>query len=485
MLRPLQAPPADSTGELRTFPGTLPSRSEIGLGARGRGLGCVVLCGGLGTRLQSVLEGRPKSMAEVAGRPFLEWLLLALRRQGLTQITLATGHLGEQILARLGNGAELGVRLTYSQEESPLGTGGALRLALEHTTGDRILVLNGDTYCRLDLDRLLTAHAESRARATLQLAFVDDSSRYGTVQVTDSGVVTDFVEKRVGEAPGWVSAGVCVVERSVLTDVAAGTAFSIEADLLPRLAEDGRLRALAGSGPFVDIGTPTSFAGAAGVLGEELSGLASPAPASGTALVRRRLADSIAVKQEAMAHCAGAVVDAAELIAAAYATGGKLLLCGNGGSAGDCQHMAAELMSRLRSDVARRALPAIALTTDTSFLTAFANDYGYEDVFARQVEGLAGPRDVVLGISTSGGSVNVTRALAAAQRLGARTVALTGAGGSMASTADVTVEIPSRNTQLVQECMLSIEHIVCELVEDALFGGRELGGAHDDQGDAA
>jgi phosphoheptose isomerase len=484
MLRPLQAPPGVPTGELRPFPGTLLSRAEVGVGARRRGLGCVVLCGGFGTRLQSVLASRPKSLAEVAGRPFLEWLLLALRRQGVTRVTLATGHLGDQIRGHLGNGAELGVRLTYSHEDTPLGTGGAVRLALEETPGDRILVLNGDTYCRLDLDRLLTAHVESRAQATLQLAFVDDSTRYGTVQVTDSGLVTAFAEKK-GEAPGWISAGVCVLERSVLDGIAPGTAISIETDILPGLAEDGKLRALAGSGPFVDIGTPSSFAGAEDVLGRELAALDTPAPSSGTALVRRRLGDSIALKQQVLAQCAGSVVDAAELIASAYAAGGKLLLCGNGGSAGDCQHMAAELMSRLRSDVERRALPAVALTTDTSFLTAFANDYGYDDVFARQVEGLAGPHDVLLGISTSGNSVNVTRALTAARRAGARTIALTGDGGSMAKDADVAVEIPSRNTQLVQECMLSIEHILCELVEDALFGGRDLGGAHDDHGDAA
>ena len=484
MLRPLQAPAGVPTGELRPFPGTLTSRSDIGVGARGRGLGCVVLCGGLGTRLQSVLVGRPKSMAEVGSRPFLEWLLLALQRQGVTRITLATGHLGDQIRGHLGNGADLAVRLTYSQEDSPLGTGGAVRLALEETPGDRILVVNGDTYCRLDLDRLLTTHVESRALATLQLAFVDDSSRFGTVQVTDSGLVTAFTEKRT-EGPGWISAGVCVFERSVFDGITSGTTFSIETDVLPHLAEEGRLRSVVGSGPFVDIGTPASFAGAGSALGEELATLAGPARSTGTALVRRRLTDSVAVKQQVMAQCAGSIVDAAELIASAYRAGGKLLLCGNGGSAGDCQHMAAELMSRLRSDVERRSLPAIALTTDTSFLTAFANDYGYDDVFARQVEGLAAPHDVLLGISTSGGSVNVTRALAAAERLGARTIALTGAGGAMAKAADVAVEIPSRNTQLVQECMLSIEHIICELVEDALFGGRDLGGAPDQNGDAA
>jgi D-sedoheptulose 7-phosphate isomerase len=411
-------------------------------------------------------------MAMVGDRPFLEWLLLGLRRQGVTRVTLATGHLGDHVRDHLGDGAQLGMRLTYSHEDTPLGTGGGLRLALEQTPCDRVLVLNGDTYCRLDLDRLLTAHVDGGARATLQLSFVDDSSRFGTVQVTDAGLVTAFAEKRTAAA-GWVSTGAYLFDRSVLEGIAPGTALSIEADVLPGLVGGG-LRALAGSGPFVDIGTPEAFADASTVLREELAALASPDAVPATALVRRRLGDTMAVQQMVMARCADSVVAAAQLIASAYTAGGKLLLCGNGGSAGDCQHMAAELMSRLRSDVERRALPALALTTDTSFLTAFANDYGYDDVFARQVEGLAGPGDVLLGISTSGRSVNVARALAAARLRGVRTVALTGAGGSIAADADVAVEIPSRSTRIVQECMLSIEHIICELVEDSLFGGRDL-----------
>jgi D-sedoheptulose 7-phosphate isomerase len=131
--------------------------------------------------------------------------------------------------------------------------------------------------------------------------------------------------------------------------------------------------------------------------------------------------------------------------------------------------MAAEFVSRLTKDVARRALPAVALTTDTSFLTAFANDCGYEGIFERQVEALGQPADVLLGISTSGSSKNVIRAMRLAKQIGMKTIALVGAGGEMAALADVAVSVPSNQTQYVQESHISIEHIVCELVERELF----------------
>ena len=146
-----------------------------------------------------------------------------------------------------------------------------------------------------------------------------------------------------------------------------------------------------------------------------------------------------------------------------------MLLGGNGGSAADCQHMAAEFVSRLTKDFERPALPAIALTTDTSFLTAFANDCGYDDVFARQVQALGKPGDLLIGIRTSGNSPNVVRAMAAAKAAQMRTLALTGDGGQLRRMADVVVAVPSANTQHIQEAHLVIEHILCELVENALF----------------
>jgi phosphoheptose isomerase len=162
-------------------------------------------------------------------------------------------------------------------------------------------------------------------------------------------------------------------------------------------------------------------------------------------------------------------VSAAGLIADAFRSGGKVLLCGNGGSAADCQHVAAEFVSILRRDFERPGLPAIALTTDTSFLTAYANDFGYEGVFARQVEALGKAGDLLVGISTSGNSPNVIRAVESALRIGMRTIALTGLGGRLPAMADVAVSVPSADTQHIQEAHLAIEHIICELVERHLF----------------
>jgi D-sedoheptulose 7-phosphate isomerase len=132
--------------------------------------------------------------------------------------------------------------------------------------------------------------------------------------------------------------------------------------------------------------------------------------------------------------------------------------------------MAAEFVSRFSKDLERRALPAVALTTDTSFLTAFGNDYGFEGIFERQVEGLGSAGDVLIGISTSGNSPNVIRAVETAKKRNIRTIALTGNGGGRLSTmADVVIAVPSADTQYVQETHLAVEHIVCELVEFILF----------------
>ncbi|MCL4370463.1 MAG: SIS domain-containing protein [Chloroflexi bacterium] len=187
--------------------------------------------------------------------------------------------------------------------------------------------------------------------------------------------------------------------------------------------------------------------------------------------VHAHLLESAEVKRQVARECEDSIVAAACLIADALRSGGKVLLCGNGGSAADCQHMAAELMSRLTIDFDRPGLPAVALTTDSSFLTAFANDCGFDGLFERQVQALGKPGDVLIAISTSGNSANVLRAMEAAGSLGMGSVALTGGGGHrLAGTATVAIRVPSQNTQYVQESHLAIEHIVCDLVERYLFG---------------
>ena len=185
--------------------------------------------------------------------------------------------------------------------------------------------------------------------------------------------------------------------------------------------------------------------------------------------VRRSIRDSLRVKEALLAdELVDALVRVAATLIAAYRRDGKVLLFGNGGSAADAQHIAAELEGRYLHD--RPALHALALHTNTSALTAIANDYGYARVFARQVEAAVRPGDVVIGISTSGNSENVLGGVRAARAQGAVTVALTGAGGGrLKSLVDHCLAVPSAETPRIQEAHILIGHILCELVEQELF----------------
>jgi phosphoheptose isomerase len=185
--------------------------------------------------------------------------------------------------------------------------------------------------------------------------------------------------------------------------------------------------------------------------------------------IRSHLLKSAEVKQKTVAECSESLLKAAQMVSASFRQGGKLLLCGNGGSAADCQHTAAEFVNRLSKDFERPGLPAISLTTDTSFMTAIANDYGFDALFARQVETLGRAGDVLLGISTSGQSPNVVQALQAAKQKNMSTILLTGNNPHLAGSADIIIGVPSDNTQHIQEAHLAIEHLLCSLVETELF----------------
>lgn len=185
--------------------------------------------------------------------------------------------------------------------------------------------------------------------------------------------------------------------------------------------------------------------------------------------IQNHLLKSAEVKVQAAKVCGGAILEAAELIADVFRLGGKMLICGNGGSAADSQHLAAEFVSRLTMDFERPGLPAIALTTDSSFLTAFTNDFDFDGVFARQVQALGEAGDVLVGISTSGNSRNVIAAVDTAQEKMMGTIVLTGEGGLLPDMADVAICVPNTETQYIQEAHLAIEHILCALVERMLF----------------
>ena len=181
------------------------------------------------------------------------------------------------------------------------------------------------------------------------------------------------------------------------------------------------------------------------------------------------LQDAVISKQRLLGHTEP-IERSARLLIGALTAGRKVLVCGNGGSAADAQHMAGELVGRFQKD--RPGLPCLALTTDSSIVTACANDFGYEAVFARQVEAMGAAGDVLVGISTSGNSANVLKAFEAAANAGMKCVALTGNDGGRVARMDgvLSIVVPSCSTQRIQEGHITIIHVLCELVEDALFG---------------
>jgi D-sedoheptulose 7-phosphate isomerase len=289
------------------------------------------------------------------------------------------------------------------------------------------------------------------------------------VDINTDGRIIGFREKSDARQPGLISAGAYLLGPAALDAIGSDGVVSIENDIFPRLVGCG-LFGIVGEGPFIDIGTPDDLARA----GRLLVGTTVQLEARVDSGWRRdrlvsHLNGSLAVQRDTLASCMDQVLTAAQMIAVAFATDHKLLLCGNGGSAADSQHMATEFTSRLSKEVERPGLPAIALTTDTSFLTAFSNDVGFEGVFKRQVSALGRPGDVLVAISTSGNSPNVVQAVRAARQLGIETIGLVGEGGILAGEVDCAVVIPSRDTQYIQESLLPVEHAICDLVEQALF----------------
>ena len=223
----------------------------------------VILAGGRGSRLRPVLPDQPKVLAEFHGRPFLAYLLDQLVAAGVPKVVLCTGYRGEEIRTRLGD-AYGPVPLTYSHEDKPLGTAGALRLALPRLDSDPVLVMNGDSLIDADLPDYLAWFLGRPGAAALLLARVEDTARFGRVEVAGDGRITNFKEKGV-PGPGWINAGVYLLKKAVLELITPQGFFSLEEDLLPTLVGRG-LYGHGVAGKFIDIGTPESYAVAAEFL---------------------------------------------------------------------------------------------------------------------------------------------------------------------------------------------------------------------------
>jgi D-glycero-alpha-D-manno-heptose 1-phosphate guanylyltransferase len=226
------------------------------------GTTAVILAGGLGTRLRSVVADRPKVLAEVDGVPFVFHLLAQLAAAGVKHVVVSTGYLGEQVRETVGSSWG-SLEVEYAQEPSPLGTGGAIRRTLPLVRSHALFVLNGDSYCDVDLASLWLWHHQRAAHGTLALARVDDARRFGTVETDAYGRVHRFVEKSPRRRAGTINAGLYLLRRSLVASIPAAAPCSLERDLLPGWLEAG-IYGYARSERFIDIGTPESLAGASG-----------------------------------------------------------------------------------------------------------------------------------------------------------------------------------------------------------------------------
>ena len=217
----------------------------------------IVLAGGLGTRLASVSGNIPKPMAPIGSRPFLEYLLDYLVEQGAEQAILAVSYKWEVIREHFGS-VYRGMRLNYSVEDEPLGTGGAIWQALESFTDDEVVVLNGDTLFRVDLESMANTHRNGGARLSIALKQVADSGRFGRVEVSTDGVITNFLEKSMG-GPGWINGGVYMLNHNLFTDFPMPARFSFEQDLVEPNVDRIQPHAFQSDAYFIDMGVPGDY----------------------------------------------------------------------------------------------------------------------------------------------------------------------------------------------------------------------------------
>ncbi len=237
-----------------------------------------VLCGGPGTRLRPVLADRPKSMALIRRIPFLQLLLERLKSQGVGDVILGTGYMAEKIESYFGSGRRLGMRIRYSREEEPLGTGGALKLA-EPLISDPVLVLNGDSYVEWSLVPMLELIRAKDADMVVVLHAVADVSRYGSVALDQDGRVTQFLEKGIRAGPGLINAGVYLLRKQIVCELPAGKTISLEREVFPRLLDRG-VYGLVCTGLFIDIGIPDDFKRAQALLALRVSAASPDSSAS-------------------------------------------------------------------------------------------------------------------------------------------------------------------------------------------------------------
>ena len=217
---------------------------------------CVILAGGKGERLRKVISDIPKPMAPVAGKPFLEYLILQLKKYNIRDVVISIGYKGDAIKSYFGNGEKWDMNISYSQEVEPLGTGGALKKAINMVDDEQFIVMNGDSYLDIDLTKLIDFHTERHAGTTLSLAHRNDTRRYGRVEVNTEGKVHRFIGKGVS-GYGLINCGIYMFQQDIVDIIPDGN-ISLEDMILPIIIEKG-LFGMTVNGFFIDIGIPEDY----------------------------------------------------------------------------------------------------------------------------------------------------------------------------------------------------------------------------------
>lgn len=233
------------------------------------GIPAIILAGGKGSRLRSVVSDRPKVLADVDGRPYLAYLLDRFKALGVPEVILSTGYMADMVEDVIGHDHD-GMPIKYAREDSPLGTGGGAVLAAAATSGDKVLVLNGDSWCEADLEKFV-ASVPKDCDVGMMLTRVPDVSRYGAVTLDDDGMVTSFREKGSDVGAGVINAGVYLISRSRLLSYPKEKTISMEQDIFPELVEKNLVYGHSVDAHFIDIGTPESYARVLSFFKEHLS----------------------------------------------------------------------------------------------------------------------------------------------------------------------------------------------------------------------
>lgn len=228
-------------------------------------LSVAILAGGLGTRLRSVLKDRQKVMAQVADKPFIEHLLEQVNSWGVKHAVLCTGYLSEQVKEYFGDKYE-NVSLSYSEEQTSLGTAGALRFALPLIKSDPFIVMNGDSYCDVPFQSFWNFHHEKGAQATMALVLIEETMRYGRVDFDETFRIRKFEEKGAVSGAGWINAGIYICSKSLFESISKGRMISLEKEIFPELVGKDFYGYMVNSTKFIDIGTPESMQRASGVM---------------------------------------------------------------------------------------------------------------------------------------------------------------------------------------------------------------------------